>query len=277
MEITSYFDKSSTKKRELSEQSNNGDEPKKLRDDGSQTDSSSGWDDVFLQGLSSDETDSPVLKFMKRLEAQLKDLHQVTVQTKLSQIKGEEHLSEVSKSIEFISKRFDEYEKELKEKDDLIKALRSEVDDMSEEIDTLKLGLDRQEQYSRRNCLLFHNIPEKNGENTDEIVVQVVNEKMGETISVEDLDRSHRLGARKEGKSRPVIVKFSRYITRNKIFRNKKVLKGKQISITESLTGKRMSELSKAREKFGFKSVWTSDGKILYKDETENKIKVFYD
>ena len=39
MEITNYFDKTATNKRQLSEQSNNGEEPKKLREEGSQTDS----------------------------------------------------------------------------------------------------------------------------------------------------------------------------------------------------------------------------------------------
>ena len=38
-------------------------------------------------------------------------------------------------------------------------------------------------------------------------------------------------------------MKFARYHTRNKIFRKKKLLKGKQVSITESLTKRRMAKL----------------------------------
>ena len=53
-------------------------------------------------------------------------------------------------------------------------------------------------------------------------------------------------------------MKFARYHTRNKIFRKKKLLKGKQVSITESLTKRRMAELKEAREKHGFHDVWTS-------------------
>ena len=41
----------------------------------------------------------------------------------------------------------------------------------------------------------------------------------------------------------PTIVKFMRYKDRNKIFRNKKWLKGKKMSMTESLTGLRMRSL----------------------------------
>ena len=58
----------------------------------------------------------------------------------------------------------------------------------------------------------------------------------------------------------------------------KKKLKGKNTSITENLTGYQMSVLNEAREKFGFKNVWTYDGRILYKDNNDGqKIKIYYE
>ena len=108
-------------------------------------------------------------------------------------------------------------------------------------------------------------------------MIKTVNEELLEAITINEIDRSHRLGKSQAGKIRPVIVKFARYHTRNKIFRKKKLLKGKQVSITESLTKRRVAELKEAREKHGFHDVWTSDGKILYKGNSDNKIKVFYD
>ena len=103
--------------------------------------------------------------------------------------------------------------------------------------------------------------------------------KMGEEIEKNEIDRSHRLGALKNnGKSRPIIIKFVRYNTRWRIFKNKKKLKGKSIIVTESLTKKCMEALKKAREDHGFENVWSSEGKILYKDVSEgNKIKVYFD
>ena len=223
MEITNYFDKTTTNKRQLSEQSNNGEEQKKLREEGSQTNSRDFWDDVFLVGLLSDKANSAMIQYMKRFEAQLKDLHNTTEHTKNSQIKGEEHLRELTKFTEFANNRFDEYEKEKKEKDELIKNLRKDVNDMAGIINNLSLGLDRQEQYSRRNCLLLHNIPETSNENTDDLVIKTVNEELFEAITINEIDRSHRLGKFQAGKIRPVIVKFARYHTRNKIFRKKKL------------------------------------------------------
>ena len=60
-----------------------------------------------------------------------------------------------------------------------------------------------------------------------------------------------------------------------KVFSNKKNLKGSDVSITESLSPKRMEILKKARIEHGFTNVWTSDGKILYKSSTENKAKLY--
>ena len=64
---------------------------------------------------------------------------------------------------------------------------------------------------------------------------------------------------------------------RRYVFTNKKGLKGKNMSITESLTKIRMSALKEARNKFGFSTVWTADGKILYKEEGDTKTKVYFD
>ena len=101
---------------------------------------------------------------------------------------------------------------------------------------------------------------------------------MNEEIVVTDIDRSHRLGKKKvNGKARPIIIKFTRYNVRNRIYRNKKKLKGKGISITESLTVIRMKHLNAARETHEFKNVWTQDGRIMFYDTTDSKIKVFYD
>ena len=163
-----------------------------------------------------------------------------------------------------------------------MKNLQNNISDMSNQIEELTRKVDRQEQYSRRNCILIHRLAEPKAEiteNTDELVIKTLKEEMDEEISLEDIGRSHRLGKPKKSSSkpRPVIIKFTRYNIRNKIFQSKKKLKGKQISIMESLTPRRMEKLTKAREEYGFKNVWTADGKILFKDNEDNKIKLYFD
>ena len=57
---------------------------------------------------------------------------------------------------------------------------------------------------------------------------------------------------------------------------NKKQLKGTGVSITESLTAGRMQQLINARDQYGFNNVWSIDGRIMYKDSTSTKPKLFY-
>ena len=80
---------------------------------------------------------------------------------------------------------------------------------------------------------------------------------------------------KKRKKARPIIAKFVRYYDRKEVFFKKKHLKGKGISITESLTSLRMKTLEEAREKYGFKHVWTIDGRIIFKDGND-KPSVYY-
>ena len=82
---------------------------------------------------------------------------------------------------------------------------------------------------------------------------------MDEEITHLDIDRSHRLGNQKLDKNRPqpIIIKFLRYNVRARIFKSKRKLKGKQISVTESLPKTRMEKLQKAREEHSFRNVWS--------------------
>ena len=140
--------------------------------------------------------------------------------------------------------------------------------------------LDRQEQYSRRNCLLVDGAEEKNNKDTDPEIINIVKNDLLEGITIHDIDRTHRLGKRKPDNNvpRPINVNFTKYSVCNRIFKTKKKLKGKTVSITKSLIKIRVVELKKAREIYGFKNVCSQDGKILFSDvNARNKVKVFYD
>ena len=122
-----------------------------------------------------------------------------------------------------------------------------------------------------RNCRLLHGIPKKKQENADELCIKVINEHLDLDINDTDIDRTHRIGNPRntDEKPRPIIIKLVRCTDIKKIFVSKKKLKGKKIAITESLTVTLMKKLNEARERYNFKNVWTSDGKILYKDGRE--------
>ena len=127
--------------------------------------------------------------------------------------------------------------------------MKSDMVSMNEKIEKMERLIDRIMQYSRHNCLSLHGILEGQRENTDDLVLETLNEKMHVDLTFSDLDRSHRIGQKKasSNKPRPLIIKFVSYNTIKTIFSNKKRLNGTQVSITESLTAKGMRILKKAR------------------------------
>ena len=114
-------------------------------------------------------------------------------------------------------------------------------------------------------------------EDTDEMVLDVINNKLNIEMSQICIDKSHRLRKWKGPgqKPRAVIVKFTRYKNRHHVFRNKELLKENGISVTESLVLKRMVRLNKAREQHSFSNIWTVDGQIMFKRNDGNS-KVYY-
>ena len=123
-------------------------------------------------------------------------------------------------------------------------------------------------------------IKRRKNKSTYNRVLKLFREELNEDVLLADLDRTQRIGKTTDSSSKPppVIVKFARYNIREKVFKRKKKLNAKIISITESLTRYQMSVLNKAGEKYGFKNVQTYDGRIPYKDNNDGqKIMIYYD
>ena len=75
-------------------------------------------------------------------------------------------------------------------------------------------------------------------------------------------------------RSRPIIKKFTRCNIGREVFVNKKKVKNIVISITRSLTKRRMRFLKRAKVEFN--NVWTVHGQILYYDEVAKKVQVSF-
>ena len=105
------------------------------------------------------------------------------------QIKGEKQPTDLISSVEFLTSKFDELEQERK-KDELIKSLQIEVSSLKVGVKNVKKA-DDQEQYSRRNCLLIHGLTETKTEDTDEIVLDAINNKLNIGMSQISIGSSH--------------------------------------------------------------------------------------
>ena len=214
---------------------------------------------------------------LKNLEKEVKELKNLASSNNANQIKGERKLLELKHAVDFISNKFDNFEHDRLEKEKIIKYLKEEVTYVRGKVDDITVETDRQEQYSGRNYPLTHGIPENKNENTDDLAMGAIDTKMDIKITANDIDRTHRIGKLKSnGKPRPVIIKFVRYNDRKKVFSSKKFLKDSAVSITESLTAFRMKKLPNARETFGFRKVWTVDGRIFYSENDSQHPKIYY-
>ena len=118
----------------------------------------------------------------------------------------------MTESLDALSKKIDELETEIKNKDEKIQFLENTVEILEEEKESQGKEIDDLEQHFRRNCLLLHGVVETNAECTDNIIIKTCAEELGTDVKQEDLDRSHRLGKvmRNDNKPRPIIVKFAR-------------------------------------------------------------------
>lgn len=154
--------------------------------------------------------------------------------------------------------------------------LRTENKELKSRVAVLETKVDAAEQYSRRNCLRVAGVPEPTAgqtENTDEYVVKLSRD-LGVEVELNDIDRSHRIGRpRASGRPRDIIVKFTSYRVRRKVYgvRTQTKVKGFMgVYINEDLTKQRSQLLRKARKMVKDKiltSAWTSDGTILVRDQ----------
>ncbi|KAJ8707086.1 hypothetical protein PYW08_011220 [Mythimna loreyi] len=189
------------------------------------------------------------------------------------------------------SSRMDTYEKELKtvsSNDVTHKTIASLSRDFVEfkcliwktmtalksQMELLTVGLDRHEMASRRQVLLLHGLAEHKDEDHTSQAVAVLKEKMKiPNVTPADISSCHRLGA-DSGKPRPLLIRFSGYNLRSEVWRNKTILKGSGVVVSEFLTKPRHDMFMNARKHFGVKQCWTSEGKIiiLLPDKSRRKI-----
>ena len=131
---------------------------------------------------------------------------------------------------------------------EMINSSEEKVLGLTEKDDKLPSLFDRQDQYSRRNCILIHGVKEIQNEDTNEVVINKIKSEKDLDISPGDIDRTHKIGVPSKGKNRPIIFKFVRYMDRRRVFTNKKRLKRKNMSITESLTNSNFIRMSALKE-----------------------------
>lgn len=149
----------------------------------------------------------------------------------------------------------------------VIKLLHEENKKLNSRLDETNKFIDRNEQHDRNINLLLHGVAEHKGEPVTKVFVDELNKHLTINLKYDDIARSHRLGPFKVNavKPRPIIARFREETTKIKIYKAKKGLKGKGITLTENLTKRRQMLYSQASSHLGYKKCWTNEGRIFAK------------
>ena len=158
-----------------------------------------------------------------------------------------------------------------------IETLKTVITEKDSKIKELEDKIEGLEMYGRRNGVRIYGIPEKKGEDTDEIVISLAN-NIGADIPKFALGRSHRVGPKNSDKQRPIIAKFIGHNFKVNMLKNKSKLKDLEnydnVFINEDLTSRRAKMAQCARElrkKDKIQSTWTRDGIIFVKHKDKDK------
>ena len=173
MDIVKFFKR---KKRELSSNNSASEEAslKKPREENPNDSIGLETDEFSSQGLKSPECVKTLFNCLQNLETEMKSTKEISLAAKDWQIKGTEQLNDMSKAINFINEKFEEFEKDLKKKKEEIKLLKKENSYSNKRLEEMDSVVDRHGQYSRRNCILIHGIVEETAKDTDEKIINTL-------------------------------------------------------------------------------------------------------
>ena len=144
---------------------------------------------------------------------------------------------------------------------------------MNKNFEKIERIVDRLEEYSRRNRLLLHGIPEDERENTDDLVLGTLNEKVHGDLTLSDLDKTHLTCQKNAASNKPkaVIDKcVSCNVSKRTFFFSIKAFKRNTSYYYRKRNSQGNENFKGGKGKTPFCNVWTTDGKILYKDGNNN-------
>ena len=243
-------------------------------------------------------------------EPSLRDIKNllVNIQTTVASISREnkelkQELTDLKNSFAFYDQELQEIKSKLEKASTANTSLKKELDDTKKKLKQTNSLLDEQiddsqkmwdefdalEQYTRKNSLEIHGIPENLYTDPESVVLKVAS-AINVAIKPEEIEISHKLQRAKKG-CRPIIAKFRSHKTKAKLYKERTKLRNVKVSdifesyasaiearegifINENLTSYRRHIVDKASQMKKAKiltSVWTLDGKIFVKCSPDDR------
>nr|CAI5818435.1 unnamed protein product [Callosobruchus analis] len=171
--------------------------------------------------------------------------------------------------------RMDNLEKKIEDiissNSTVVNVLKEETVMLRSENEQLQKRIDFLDQELRINNLRIFNLSEKDQENVAEEVMQLVSSRIGVSIKQEDIVDCRRLGRKREGKPRAIILKLTNLAKKQSIYNKKKMLSGTNICIKEDMIETKVKLMEAEIEKTSLRRVWSHMGTV-YVLKDNNKI-----
>lgn len=183
-------------------------------------------------------------------------------------------ISELTKSIQLMSDKYDEILSKQVQQDREIGSLRKRVETLEKkpcsdnsQVKELESALNNLEVHSRKHNIEVHGVQRTPNENLLAKLNDIAKSVNLPELSVNDVDAVHRLPA-KPGKEPGIIVRFVRQSIRDTWLDSRKVLKNLKstVTIVENMTKQHRDLLRYARTwaaENDYRFVWHSNGRIL--------------
>ncbi|XP_077966597.1 uncharacterized protein LOC144420811 [Styela clava] len=200
-------------------------------------------------------------------------------------------LAEIKESQSFHTKLYDDLanknkilEKQASDNKRTIDNLLERIYDLEDDLYYVSEKLEDQERRGRLENLEFHGVPINEKENTDEIVCNIA-KMIGVNIHGTDISVPHRMPTEAQDTRTPAIfAKFVHRKNKMKIFEKRKSLQSikpravfkqpSKIFIAEKVTALNEDLYFRARaakNNCGYKFIWTSNGKVFVKKNSDVK------
>ncbi|CAG2243329.1 unnamed protein product [Mytilus edulis] len=158
----------------------------------------------------------------------------------------------------------------LNKHDVAINKLQAQVRNVLYENDSLN-------QYSRRENVRISNVPEADGEDLTNILIEIAG-SVGVVIKPDNINAIHRIGPKREGKARQVIARFVHREPRFLLLKNRAELRKnerfKNIFIAEDLTKLKFKLLFYIKKQTNVKSAFTKEGRIHCTLNNDSKVTI---
>lgn len=149
------------------------------------------------------------------------------------------------------------------------KLVTNSLNKLRAEVAEIGTKFERQNEWLQRRCngnfLVFQGVKESRDEDLVSEVSSLISQKIGVDIAVSDLNCSYRLGKKSAAvvdKPRPVAVEFVHRWKRDKVFTEKKELRGSGMAVFELLTSATLNLFRKVKQRLGVKGCWTWKGNV---------------